>query len=172
MQSSLSNGPGCPGRRPRLLAGGARGLQVTRTSLSHRSRGDAPAGGIAPSPAAELVNKMLVRPCVSPSDNGNHENRHRRPPQDAAQRRTEQHAVEPRAMRTSHHDQISITALSDLEYRAVGEAGRHLGVYIVRPEKRRLAAEAFRSRSLLSRKSSNHLPRPAAAVRSCAEAGR
>ena len=68
---------------------------MARTSLSHRSRGDTPAGGIAPYPAAELVNKMLVRPCVSTSDHGNHENRHRRPPQDAAQRRTEQHAVEP-----------------------------------------------------------------------------
>ena len=66
-------------------------------------------------------------------------------------------------MRTSHHDQVRIAASSDLEYRAVGEASRHLGVYIVRPEKRRLAAEAFRSRFLLCRKSSNHLPRPAAA---------
>ena len=91
--------------------------------MSHRSRSDAPAGGIAPSPAAELVNKMLVWPYVRPGDNGNHENRYRRPPQDAAQRRTEQRVVEPRVMRTSHHDQVRIAASSDLEYRAVGEAG-------------------------------------------------
>jgi len=67
---------------------------VTRTSLSHRSRGDTVAGGVGKHPAAELVNKMLVRPGVSTGDHRNHENGHRRPPEDAAQRRTEEHAVE------------------------------------------------------------------------------
>ena len=52
-------------------------------------------------------------------------------------------------MRNSHHDQVRIAASSDLEYRAVGETGCDLGVYVVRPEERRFAAEAFRSRFLL-----------------------
>ena len=61
-------------------------------------------------------------------------------------------------MRNSHHDQVRIAACSDLEYRAVGDAGRNLGVYIIRPEEGRLAPEAFRNRFHLCRQPPNHLP--------------
>ena len=53
------------------------------------------AGRIGSDSAVALVDKVLVRPCLSTSDHGNHENGHRRLPQDAPQRRTEHHAVEP-----------------------------------------------------------------------------
>ena len=130
-----------------LVAGGGRGLHVTRTSLSHRSRGDTVDGRLRPYAAADLLNTRLVWAMGdAPATAGTTRT-------GTVARRSTRRRVDPNSRRSSHERcAIPITTKSAslrfaiVEYRAIGDARRNLGVHIIRPEEGRLAPKAFGNR--------------------------
>ena len=106
---------------------------------------------------------MLVRPWVSASDDGNDENRHGRPPQDAAQRRIR--TARGRAMTDGQFPSqsgpdcgVERSRESPRRRRQSPPRRRHR-----RPRRRPLCGAGVRNGFLLSRKSSNDVPGLAAA---------